>query len=72
MWRARAGARTIAGMRTLLEVSAAVAGIASVLRGVRLATTRSRPLDLGGMVLAAAGLALAVLMITAASGALAR
>jgi hypothetical protein len=59
-------------MRTALELAAAAVAIAAVVRGVRLATSRPRPLDLGGMLLATAGLALAVTMITAASAALGR
>ena len=57
-------------IQTALEIVGAVVGIALVVRGLRLALGRPRPMDLGGMALAALGMALAVWMITAASGAL--
>jgi hypothetical protein len=59
-------------MRLVLEIGGAAAGIAALLRGVRVATTRPRPRDLGGMLLAALGMALALGMLSAASAALGR
>jgi hypothetical protein len=59
-------------MAAALELAGAALGVALVARGLRIALSRPRPRDLGGMILAAAGLALAVTMLTAASGVLGR
>jgi hypothetical protein len=59
-------------MAAVLELAGAALGFALVARGLRIALSRPRPRDLGGMILAAAGLALAVAMLTAASGVLGR
>ena len=56
----------------ILELAAAALGVGLVARGLRIALSRPRPRDLAGMMLAAAGLALAVAMLTAASGVIGR
>jgi hypothetical protein len=54
-------------MKLLLSVLAAAAGAGMCVFGVKLATSRPRPTSLGGMVLAAAGMALALSSIAAAA-----
>jgi hypothetical protein len=52
----------------ILELAGAALGVVLTARGLRIALGRPRPRDLAGMMLAAAGLALAAAMLTAASG----
>ena len=56
----------------VLDLAGAALGVGLLARGLRLALSRPRPQDLAGMMLAAAGLALAVAMLTAASGVIGR
>jgi hypothetical protein len=55
-------------MRALLFLVVAGAGIALAVKGVVLGTSRPRPLNLAGMVMAALGLGLALSALSTAAG----
>ena len=54
-------------MKVALYLLAAAAGVALGVHGIRLATTRGRPHNLGGMVLATVGVGLALSSLAAAA-----
>jgi hypothetical protein len=65
-WRARTS--IVGTMRALLYLILAGVGVALATRGVRLSTTRPRPLNLAGMVMAAVGVGVALSALSIAAG----